>query len=529
MPTRPALRAPRSSSSRSLPSALRGTTAVFLAPVLLLTGCMVGPNYSKPNAPIPAAFKESPPTDWKPAQPQDAAKRGKWWEVFGDTELNALEEKVNVSNQNIAQAEAQYRSARAGARIARAGLSPTLGVNPSVTRSNAVSRTTTVVSETGAAGTPLVTTGTGTAYSIPVDFNYELDVWGAVRRQLESSVASAQASGADLETMRLSMAAELATDYFQLRGLDSQRQLLDSTANGYETALKLTVERFRQGVVSGVDVAQAETQLDQTRAQATDESTTRQQLEHAIAVLTGQAPADLTIAAMPLKTEPPQVPLVVPSELLERRPDIAGSERRMAAANAQIGVAVAAFYPTISLSASGGFASIALNNLFAAPGRFWSLGLQLAETIFDGGRRRAVKEQAQANYDATVAGYRQNVLSAFQDVEDNLSTLRLLELESKQQADAVKAAERALTLANNRYQGGITTYLEVITAQATALSNERTAIDILSRRMTAGVNLVKALGGGWQVSDLPAGSAVLSRQPGNTSAPGIPPVSPNPQ
>ena len=507
----------RDSALRSHRASSSTLGAAALAVAVLTTSCMVGPNYQKPSAPVPAAFKEAPPNEWKPAQPRDAASRGKWWEVFGDPELNALEEKVNVSNQNIAQAEAQYRSARAAARIARSGLFPTASVAPSVTRSSGA-----------ASSLPTSMGGAVTAYQLPVDFNYEIDLWGAVRRGLEAGVATAQASGADLETMRLSMEAELAADFFQLRGLDAQRQLLDTTANAYETALKLTVERYHQGVVSGVDVAQAETQLDQTRAQATDLATTRQQLEHAVAVLSGQAPADLTIQTKALTLEPPAVPLVVPSELLERRPDVAGAERRMAASNAQIGVAVAAYFPTLSLSASGGYASLAMNTLFNVPSRFWSVGAALAETLFDGGRRRAAREQAEANYDATVAVYRQNVLQSFQDVEDNLSTLRLLELEAKQQADAVKAAERALTLATNRYQGGITTYLEVITAQAIALTNERTAIDILSRRMTAAVNLVKALGGGWQTSDLPAGSTILSRQNAPTASPGVPAPAPNP-
>jgi NodT family efflux transporter outer membrane factor (OMF) lipoprotein len=475
---------------------------------LAAAACTVGPAYRKPPAPVPAAFKEQPPSDWKPAQPRDAVARGKWWEAFGDPQLNALEEQVSVSNQSVAQAEAQYRGARALAQQARAGLLPTITAGASATRSHGGAGRS-----GGAAATTGGTTPTGTTttlYQVPVDLSYELDVWGRVRRTIESNVASAQASAADLETIRLTLQAELAIDYFQLHGFDAQRQLLDSTVAGYQTALKLTTNRYNQGVVSGVDVAQAQTQLEQTRAQSTDLSASRASLEHAVAVLIGKPPSELAIAPAPIAVAPPEVPLALPSELLERRPDVAAEERRMAAANAQIGVAEAAYFPTLSLSASGGFQSSTLAKLFSLPNRFWSIGPSLLETVFDGGKRRAVKAQAQANYDAAVAAYRESVLTAFQNVEDNLASLRILAQESAEQAAAVTAAERSLALANNRYQGGITTYLEVITAQGIALANERTEVDILTRRMTASVNLVKALGGGWRDSDLPAGAAVLS-------------------
>jgi NodT family efflux transporter outer membrane factor (OMF) lipoprotein len=497
--------------------ALRVVVALraLAAPVgvaLILGGCMVGPNYQRPPAASPAAFKEPPPPNWKSATPRDEIARGKWWEIFGDPQLDALEEQVSVSNQSIAQAEAQFRAARAAAGVARAGLFPTVTAGASATRSRSgAGRGGTVLTSPTGSGT--TTAGSTTSiYQVPVDVSYEVDVWGKVRRMIESSVATAQASAGDLETMRLSLQAELAVDYFELHGLDAQQLLLSTTAGAYQKALDLTTNRYNQGVASGVDVAQAQTQLETTRAQAIDLGVQRTQLEHAIAVLTGKAPSELTITQAPVAVEPPAVPVALPSELLERRPDIAANERRMAAANAQIGVQVAAYYPTISLTASGGFQSSKLADLFTWPSRFWSLGASAVETLFNGGARRAATEQARANYDAAVAAYRQSVLTAFQNVEDNLSALRVLDAEAAQQQIAVTTAERSLALSNYRYQGGITTYLEVITAQAAALNNERTAVDILTRRMTASVNLVKALGGGWRDSDLPPGSAILSRR-----------------
>jgi NodT family efflux transporter outer membrane factor (OMF) lipoprotein len=492
------------------PSALRALLALGAA---LAAACTVGPRYQKPSAPLPAAFKEQPPGDWQPAQPRDDAGRGRWWEIFGDPQLNALEEQVNVSNQSIAQAEAQFRGARALAQQARAGLLPTVTAGASATRSHASAgrSQTSVTPGAGGTGTGVSSsTGTVTLYQVPVDLSYEIDVWGRVRRTIEANVASAQASAGDLETVRLTLQTELAVDWFQLHGLDAQRALLDSTVAGYQKALELTTNKYNQGVVSGVDVAQAQTQLDQTRVQSTDLSATRANLEHAIAVLTGKPPAELTIAPGPNGVAPPAIPLVLPSQLLERRPDVAAQERRVAAANAQIGVATAAWFPTLSLTGSAGFQATTLAKLFTLPNRFWSLGPALVETVFDGGRRRAVKAQAQASYDAAVAAYRESVLTALQNVEDNLATLRILSQEANEQAAAVASSERALTLANNRYRGGITAYLEVITAQGIALANERAAVDVLTRRLTASVNLVKALGGGWRESDLPAGAAVLS-------------------
>jgi NodT family efflux transporter outer membrane factor (OMF) lipoprotein len=471
----------------------------------LAAACTVGPSYKTPTTDVPAAFKEQPPPgvapgDWKPAQPQDAAHRGKWWEIFGDPSLNALEEQVSVSNQTLAQAEAQFRGARAAVREARAGLFPTVTAGASVTNSRASTNTT-----------GLRTGGTATVYQTPIDVSYEADVWGRVRRLIEANVATAQASAADVETMRLSLQAELAADYFQLHGLDQQRQLLDSAIVGYQKTLQINVNRHNQGVASGADVAQAETQLETTKAEAIDLGVERSQLEHAIAILTGKPPSELTIAMAPLGVPPPAIPLELPGELLQRRPDIAAAERRVAAANAQIGVATAAYFPSLTLSASGGFASSTLATLFSLPNRFWSIGPQLLATIFDAGRRRAVTAEAQAAYDANVAAYRESVLTAFQSVEDNLAALRILNDEAIQQAAAVAAAERSLTLAQNRYDGGITSYLEVVTAETAALANERTAVDIASRRLVASVNLVKALGGGWNADQLPSAGALVSR------------------
>jgi NodT family efflux transporter outer membrane factor (OMF) lipoprotein len=479
----------------------------------------VGPNYKRPSTPAPAAYKELTPAEtaaaagkeWKPAEPSDEAHRGKWWEVFGDATLNQLEEQVNVSNQNIAQSEALFRGARAAVRGARADFFPTVTATASATRSQSPT-------ERAASGTP---TGPSTTYSLAADLSYEVDVWGRVRRNVESSVAFAQATAADLESVRLTMHAELALDYFGLRGLDTEKDLLDSNVAAYEKALQMTVNRYNQGVVSGVDVAEAQTLLETTRAQATDLSVSRAQFEHAIAVLVGKAPADFSITPAPGLTPPPAIPPGLPSELLERRPDIAGSERRVASANAQIGVAASAYFPKLLLAAAGGYESTTLADWFTLPSRFWSIGPSLVATLLDGGKRRAATEQARASHEAAVAAYRLEVLTAFQDVEDNLAALRILAEEASQQDAAVAAAEKSLTIARNRYLAGITTYLEVVTAQAAALSNERTAVAIRVRRLTSAVNLIKALGGGWNVSDLPYGgvraSTAASSSDGSTA------------
>ena len=480
----------------------------FSSLVVLLAGCAVGPTYRRPAAPVPAAYKESAAPapaagDWKAAQPRDDASRGNWWEVFGDPALDALEEQVDVSNQTVAQAEAAFRGARALARGARANLLPAVGTSPSVTRSSGTA--------TRSSSTPGVPVSTVTTYSLPVDLSWELDVFGGIRRGLEAGVAGAQASAADLAGARLAMQAELAADYFALHGLDAETQLLDATVAGYQKALELTTGLFNQGVVSEIDVVQAQTQLETTRAQATDLAIARAQIEHAIAVLVGKPPAEFAIAPQPILVPPPEIPAGLPSELLERRPDIAAAERRVAAANAEIGVARAAYFPTLTLSGAAGYQSSTLTKFFSLPNRFWSLGPALAETLFNGGKRRAGMEQALAAYDASVAAYRESVLTSFQQVEDNLAALRILDVEAGQQAAAVAAARRSLAMAKNQYEAGVTTYLQVITAQNVALANESGAVTLLTRRMTASVNLIAALGGGWRESELPSRSAVLSR------------------
>jgi NodT family efflux transporter outer membrane factor (OMF) lipoprotein len=483
--------------------------AIFLALlIVLLSGCRVGPNYRRPPAPAPPVYKEPPPSNfkeagyWAQADPQDSLIRGNWWELFCDPSLNALEEQVNISNQNIAAAEAQYRVARAAVRATRAGLFPTIGISAIAT----AFKSTTSRSSSG-----VNVGGTGTFYSLPIDFSYEVDAWGQVRRAVEANVATAQASAADLETLRLSTHAELATDYYLLRGLDEQQRILDASISAFERTLQLTKNRFEGGVASGLDVAQAETQLQTTRAQAIDLQVQRDQLEHAIASLIGKPPADLTIAPTDVTTTPPVIPVGLPSQLLERRPDIAGGERRVAAANAQIGVAKAAYFPTIAFNADAGVQGSRLSSLVTAPARFWSLGPTIAQTIFDGGRRGALVTEAEAQYDMTVAQYRESVLTAFVDVEDNLAALRVLEDEAKQQEIAIQSAQRALEISLNRYRGGVASFLDVLTAQNALLTNQLAATQVHSRRMTASVLLIKALGGGWQSLDLPSRKEVIAK------------------
>ena len=462
---------------------------------LLPAGCTVGPKYSRPQAPAAPEYKETPP-NWKQAQPADQVIRGKWWEIFQDSQLNALEEQVNVSNQNLKAAQAQFLQARALVRLNRANLYPTVTVNPSASQSSLSQNTP----KTGA-------TTNYTDLVLPADVTYEADVWGSVRRTVEAARANAQASAADLESASLSIHAELAADYFQLRTLDAEERLLTSTVTAFEKALELTTNRYKGGVASAVDVAQAQTQLETTRAQAIDVMVQRQQFEHAIAVLIGQPASSFGIPALPWDTPPPAIPPGLPSDLLERRPDIASAERHMAAANAQIGVARAAYFPQITFNGTAGFESSALSKWLDGPSGFAAAGISALVTVFDVGRRRAGVEQAQAAYDQAVANYRQTVLTSFREVEDNLAALRILEDEARTQAAAVTAAERSLQLSNNRYRGGVVTYLEVITAQSAALSNERVAVGILRQRMTATVLLIKALGGGWNVSDLPTVSS----------------------
>jgi NodT family efflux transporter outer membrane factor (OMF) lipoprotein len=470
----------------------------------VLCACTVGPNYVKPKVETPAQYKEATPASspWKVATPRDATSRGNWWEVFGDAQLNALEAQIKSSNQDLKVAEANYRQARALAQQARAGYFPTATAGAAAMRYRQSANVPARVTQT---------IGPNNDFLLPLDVSWELDLWGRIRRSVESSQASAQASAADLETVRLSLQSELAADYFELRGLDAESQLLEQTLVAYRKALEITQNRYSGGIASQADVALAETQLKTTRAQAIDLGVQRAQLEHAIALLIGKPASEFALAVAPFDGAPPAVPVGLPSELLERRPDIAGAERQVAAANAQIGVATAAYYPTVTLNAVFGFESGAFSNWLSWSSRLWSLGAAGTETVFDAGRRRAVTDQAQAAYDGTVASYRETVLGAFRDVEDNLAELRILAEESQAQDDAVKSSRRSLALTTNRYVGGAATYLDVVVVQALALSNERTSIQISRRRMGASVRLIKAVGGGWQVSDLPSGQDVMAR------------------
>lgn len=464
----------------------------------VLFGCKVGPNYLRPAVETPALYKEA--QGWKQAEPQDERPRGNWWEVFNEPELNALETQVAISNQTIKASEAQVREARALTEQARAALFPMVAARASATRSGSRSGAAVLKSSGQVARI-------GNNYNVELDATWEIDLWGGLRRALEASEASAQASASDLESAKLSAQALLAEDYFLLRVQDAQIRLLNDTVAAYEKSLQLTRNQYAVGVVGRADVAQAETQLNSTQAQAIDAGVQRAQLEHAIAVLIGKPPATLTIAAGPQPTGFPAIPVALPSELLERRPDIAAAERRAAAANAQIGVAEAAFFPALTLSATGGYQSSVLSQLFSLPSRYWSLGPALAQAIFDAGLRRAQTEQAIATYDQDVANYRQTVLTAFQNVEDNLAALRILEQEAAVQDEAVKSARESVTIALNQYRAGTVNYLSVVVVQAVALSDERTSLTILAQRLTASVGLIKALGGGWNEPPAAAGPA----------------------
>ena len=459
---------------------------------VLLAGCMVGPDYVRPSAPapVPDAYREM--AGWKRAEPRDAIERGRWWEMFGDPELNALAARVEISNQNLRLAEANFRQAQALAEQARAGLFPTVGAGASVIRSKSPSLS----------NQPSFATGAVENYNLNLNASWELDLWGKVRRGIESGEANWQASAADLELVRLSAQAAVAQTYLSLRIADVQRRVLEETVAAYQRTLELTRNRYAAGVAARVDVVQAEVQLNSTQAQLVDNGIDRALLEHAIATLVGEPASTFAIARTPLVAKLPEIPVGVPSELLERRPDVAAAERSVAAANAQIGVAQAAFYPTLTLSAAGGYRSTSFADWLTAPSRFWSLGAALAQTLFDGGLRRAVSDQAIAAYDGQVAAYRQTVLTGFQEVEDNLAQLRLLEEEAGYQNDAARGAQLSVELTTNQYKAGIVSYLSVITAQAIALNNERAAVNIEGRRLVASVALVKALGGGWDARAL---------------------------
>lgn len=483
--------------------------ALLLLPMAcVLAGCTVGPNYHRPAPSVtpPPTYKEGgssgavvPPPNpvggtWKPASPSDETLRGKWWEIYQDPQLNALEEQIAPQNQTLRSAMETYLSARDQARVARADFYPTISATPATSRVQVSKHR------------PLVPSGTANQYGdfqLEGSASWEPDFWGRVRRSVEAANANAQASASDLANIDLVLHAELAMDYFELRGLDSDVRLLERAAADYQRQLELNQQLLKGGIGTQVVVAQALTQLETTRAQLTELKQARSQYEHAIATLVNKEAADVTLAPAPLDVPLPKVPVGVPSQLIERRPDISAAERRSAAANAQVGVAISSFYPNVILGAGGGFETTNIGTLIQGPSALWSLGAQATELLFDAGKRRAITDQARHNYEAQAATYRATVLEAFNEVEDRLSDLRVLEEESTTEARAVAAAQQSLDLSNQRYKGGATSYLEVLIADSTLLSNERTSTDLKTRQFAASVGLIRALGGGWDVSQLP--------------------------
>ncbi len=488
----------------SLKMPLQPIAAAVLA--LSLSACTLGPDYQRPELPVAAEFKQA--EGWKAAAPADVLARGEWWRLYGDAELDALVGRLNVDNQNLAAAEAQFRQARALVRGARSQLFPILSGSAGVTRS---------AQGSGSSDTSGGSFGSGVSesYEAGLSASWEADIWGRLRRNLEANRASMQASAADLAAVRLSLQAELVQTYLQLRVIDEHQRLLDQTVAAYARSLRLTENQYRAGIVPKSDVTQAQTQLKSTQAQAIDLRWQRAQMEHAIAVLIGVAPSELDIAVREDIPALPGVPLAVPSQLLERRPDIAAAERQVMAANANIGVAEAAWYPDLTLSASGGYRNSSFSDLFSVPNRFWSLGPQLALTLLDFGSRRAELERAEASYDQTVATYRQTVLDSFREVEDYLVQLRVLEEEAVVQREALEAAQESLRLIENQYRAGTVDFLSVATVQTTALNNERTNLTLLGDRLTASVLLIAALGGGWD-------SAQLDQSPTAAASPDAP-------
>lgn len=486
----------KSPPARSTP--LLSTVAFAVA--LLISGCAVGPDYARPQMDLPTAYKEQGP--WKIAEPGQIDSNQRWWEAYQDPLLNDLIGQANQANQNIRFAEAQYRQAQATAAIARASLWPTVGAQAGASRAQTNTNGTNRLADT---------------YNVGLNASWEADIWGRVRRSVEAGDATSEASAASLAAARLSIQATLAQDYLQLRVTDLQKDLYARTVAAYTRSLQLTQHQYDAGVALRSDVAQAETQLRSAQAQLIDLDATRNQLEHAIAILVGKAPAAFTLAPLTtatagadLQARMPATPTGLPSDLLERRPDIANAERLAAAANANIGVARAAYFPTLTLSATGGYSSLAFAQLFDTPSRVWSLGSALAATLFDGGARSARNDQATAAFDGAVATYKQTVLGGLQEVEDNLSTLRVLDQESVVQDQAVKAAQLSERLALSQYQAGTTTYLSVVTTQATSLTNQRSAVQLLGRQLVASVALVKATGGGWRAGDINAATATAA-------------------
>jgi NodT family efflux transporter outer membrane factor (OMF) lipoprotein len=478
--------------------------------------CNIAPKYSRPSVQTPSGFREvsSPAARgvaWTQARPGEEAMGGRWWKIYNDPGLDSLEEQVQVSNQTMVAAEANFRAARAAADSARSALFPAIGAAPSINRMRS-SQTWNVTPGTSA---PSIISN---EYSLPIETSYEIDVWHRVRNSASAGALAAQASAADLATALLGTQAELASDYFQLRALDAERSILDDTVASYRRTLEMTSTLFRTGIYSEEDLARAQTQFDTAVAQDTDIGVARSAYEHAIAVLIGKPPADFSLPVLPLAAAPPPIPVGLPSELLQRRPDIAAAERRVAAANAQIGIARAAYYPSLIIGATGGWESYGSSQWFEWPSRFWSVGPELAGTLFDGGARRAQTEEARAGFDQAVANYRQTVLGAFQAVEDNLAALRILEQEVGQQRTAVEASRHLLDLATTRYKTGIDSYLNVATAQTELLSNRQAEVQIQLRQMTCSVSLVMALGGGWNVSELPKIAGATTELPSRSGS-----------
>jgi len=481
-------------TNHTLSTGLKSALLIAIAP-LLFSGCTVGPDFKRPVVSVPTAYKES--KDWKPAQPRDHEIPDLWWSLFDDPYLNGLEQQVNVSNQSIAQAEAQFRQAQALVQNANAAFFPTMSATATTNRFKA------------AGGQNLVVSGVRNLFGGVISVAWEPDLWGRVRRQVEASESTAQASAATLQALKLSTQAMLAQNYFQLRALDAQITLLNDTVTTYEKTLKIIQNRYNAGVVGKTDVVQAETQLESTRAQSINLGVQRSQLEHAIAVLIGKTPAQLNIPVASLNTLIPAIPLDIPSQLLERRPDIAAAERLAAAANAQIGVAKAAYFPRLNLAASNGTQANDVSNLFSTAANYWALGpAALALPLFDGGARSAQMSSAMSSFDAAAAAYRQTVLTGFQEVEDYLAALRILEQETDVQDKAVVLARKSVELTTNQYKAGTVSYINVMTAQAIALTNEKTSVDLQGQRLVAAVQLVKALGGGWEAKELPSRDTV---------------------
>ena len=485
--------------------------------MLLLNGCTVGPKYQKPSAPISATYKESPANYpeqqvWKVADPQEAMLRGKWWEIFNDPELNGLEDQLDGSNQTIAQAYQDYLAARALVQQARSQFFPTISTTPAITRSR--SATGSLTSGAGSGGAGATTTGGAVnLFSLPGEISWEPDLWGKVRNTVNQQRYNAQVSAADLANVRLSEQSTLAQLFFQLRGQDALQKLFDDTVAADRKTVDYAQAQYDTGVGDKISLVEAETALQSAEAAAINVGLSRAQFEHAIAVLIGKTPAEFALGAKMPTGVPPPVPIGVPSHLLERRPDVAAAERTMAAANAQIGIAYAAYYPNVTLSASGGFESTSFTSWLTWPSRFWSIGASLSETIFDAGLRRATVRQFVAVYNSDVAAYRQTVLTAFQQVEDFLAAERILSAQTDKQKEAVASAQQFFDLEYDRYQTGIDPYIDVLTAQNTLLGDQQSLVNLQTQRMTSEVQLIVALGGGWDQSELPTPTQVSEKAP----------------